>query len=268
MSRFHRYPRTPHLAGSGLGDPSATDRISLSDLAGGTLVIEEKFDGANAAFGFSSDGNLELQSRGHLLLGGPRERQFDLFKAWVRCHEQAFADRLQDRYRVFGEWCHARHTIFYDRLPHLFLEFDVLDMKTQRFLSTPARRELLDGLPIVSVPVLFEGHVRNTDALRRLMGPSLGKSPEWRGALREAAIEAGADPDRALAESPDDDRAEGLYIKHERDGETVGRAKFVRAGFVQTILDSDSHWSARPLIHNRLAPGVDMFAAPAAAPSP
>jgi hypothetical protein len=35
----------------------------------------------------------------------------------------------------------------------------------------------------------------------------------------------------------------------------------VRQDFVQTILDSGSHHSQRPIVPNQLAPGVDLYAA-------
>jgi hypothetical protein len=40
----------------------------------------------------------------------------------------------------------------------------------------------------------------------------------------------------------------------------TGRYKWVRPDFVQTILDSGSHHSRRPVLPNRLAPGVDLYA--------
>jgi hypothetical protein len=46
---------------------------------------------------------------------------------------------------LYGEWLYAKHTIFYDRLPQYFLEFDVLDLESDAFLSTARRRELLGG---------------------------------------------------------------------------------------------------------------------------
>ena len=55
--------------------------------------------------------------------------------------------------------------------------------------------------------------------------------------------------------------AEGLYIKVEEDGQTVARCKFVRADFVQVILDSGSHHSDRPIVPNGLRAGSDLFAA-------
>ena len=40
----------------------------------------------------------------------------------------------------------------------------------------------------------------------------------------------------------------------------VARYKFVRSDFVQTILDSGSHHSERPIVANGLRAGVDIFA--------
>jgi hypothetical protein len=37
------------------------------------------------------------------------------------------------------------------------------------------------------------------------------------------------------------------------------RYKFIRAGFLASVLDSGSHWLDRPILPNRLAPGIDLF---------
>ncbi len=57
-------------------------------------MIEEKLDGANAGISLGEDGRLRLQSRGHVLVGGAREKHWDLFKQWARTHEAALAARL------------------------------------------------------------------------------------------------------------------------------------------------------------------------------
>lgn len=55
-------------------------QIPFSDIAGRHIVVEEKYDGANSAVSFDRDGALLLQSRGHYLTGGWRERHYNLFK--------------------------------------------------------------------------------------------------------------------------------------------------------------------------------------------
>lgn len=257
---IRKYPRTQHIEGSRL-QPGDSDlrAIPFSTLAGRPLVIEEKLDGANAALSFRPKGELLLQSRGHYLTGGAREKHFALFKTWASTHQATFYERLGDRYVVYGEWLYAKHTIFYDRLPHYFMEFDVLDRALDCFLSTDARRELLEGLPLVAVPVLHEGPLKRRKELEALVAPSLYKSPDWKDALRDAAQRAGQDPDRIGQETDPLSEAEGLYVKHEEDGRVLGRYKWVRASFLTSVLESGSHWLSRPIVPNQLAPGADPF---------
>jgi hypothetical protein len=201
-----------------------------------------------------------LQSRGHYLTGGERERHFNLFKTWAAAHQAALRPVLGARYVLYGEWLYAKHTIFYDQLPHYFLEFDVLDTEAQIFLSTPQRRKLLSGLPIVPVPVVRAGKFARLDAITQLVAPSQFKSPAWREALHAAAVARGLDPERAARETDSSDDMEGLYIKHEDEARVIGRYKWIRASFLTSVVDAGTHWLARPIIPNRLADGVDLFA--------
>jgi len=258
-----KYPRTPHLEGSRLqpGD-EGHEHVRLDALAGLHAVIEEKLDGANAGISFTSGGELLLQSRGHYLVGGGRERQFAPFKQWASAHEERLLALLEDRYVLYGEWLHAKHSVSYDRLPHWFCEFDVYDRVDGVFLSTPRRRALLAGSPVASVPVLQAGPMpRSVKALRALVRPSLAKSPRWREAFELCVERQGLDLALAWRQTDKSDLAEGLYVKIEDEHQVLGRYKWVRPDFVQTILDSGSHHSTRPVIPNGLAPEADLYAA-------
>lgn len=253
-----KYPRTPHLEGSRLqpGDHDLA-QAPFAALRGRHVVAEEKLDGANAAISFADDGTLLLQSRGHYLTGGPREKQFALFKSWAATIADRLRPVLTDRYVVYGEWLYAKHTVFYDALPHYFCEFDVLDRRTSEFLDTPRRRDLLASLPMTSVPVLRADRFATLAQLTALVGPSTCRTPAWRESLALAATEAGVDAARAVAESDTADEMEGLYLKVEEDGQVVERYKWVRASFFTAVLDSGSHWADRPVVANRLAdPGA------------
>jgi hypothetical protein len=260
MLIMRKYPRTPHLEGSRLqpGDEDL-DAVPFARLAGRYLVIEEKLDGANAGLRFDADGRLWLQSRGHFLTGGEREKHFHLFKQWAHAHSDAFRSVLGSRYLLFGEWLYAKHTIFYDRLPHYFLEFDVLDTATGDFLSTERRRTLLAGLPLVSVPVLRMGRIQSLDELTASVGPSLYKSTGWRERLTAIARAKGLDTERTWKETDHAGDMEGLYIKVEEEGRVIERFKYIRAGFLATVLDSGGHWLKRPIVPNQLQDGVDLF---------
>jgi hypothetical protein len=247
-----KYPRTHHLEGSRLqpGDEDL-DSVPFAKVARLPLVIEEKVDGANAGLRFDDEGRPWLQSRGHFLMGGAREKHFALFKQWVEAHRGALFAALGTRYALYGEWLYAKHTVFYDRLPHYFLEYDVLDTETRTFLSTDRRRELLKGAPIVSVHVLAEGKFKAIGEITSLVGPSVYKSEPWREALAETGARSG--------ETDLSDHMEGLYVKHEEEGRVVARYKWIRAGFLTAVVDSGTHWLKRPVVPNVLAPGVNIF---------
>ncbi|CAB3654287.1 RNA ligase family protein [Achromobacter dolens] len=257
-----RYPRTPHLEGSRLQEGDhGHDHVPYRDLRGLRLVVEEKLDGANTGISFSPAGDLLLQSRGHYLVGGGRERQFNFIKAWAQAHAGWLLQRLEDRYVMYGETLSKKHSVFYDALPHHFFEFDVLDRRTGAFLSTEARRELLAGGPVLSVPVLYDGlaPARLAD-LKALLRPSLAKTARWRDAFEATVRREGLDLALAWRQCDKSDLSEGLYIKVEADGRTLGRYKWVRADFVQAILAADKHHSEQPYVPNLLAPGVDLYA--------
>ena len=259
MNAIRKYPRTRHLVGSRLqlGDEDL-DATPMAELKGRHVVIEEKIDGANCGVSFGPDGGLLLQSRGHYLMGGPRERQFDLLKQWAGAMAERLLERLDDRFVMYGEWMYAKHSVFYDALPHYFMEFDVLDTQTGEFLDTPRRADLLAGLPVRAVRVLFAGEFPGEEYLRALVGPSHFITPDAPVQFRDDVARLGWDVERAVRQTDLSGVMEGLYVKVEESGAVTERYKFVRAEFLQTVT-ADGHWQDRPLIPNRLADGAELF---------
>lgn len=263
-----KYPRTHHIEGSKFqhGD-SDMDAVPFSELRGKHLVIEEKIDGANAGISFE-DNELKLQSRGHYLRGGPREKQFELLKQWAATHEETLYEVLRERYVMYGEWMFATHTIAYDLLPHYFMEFDVLDKETGKFLSTFGRDTLLrdDRLPmrIEPVRVMGVGYVGSLAELRGMVGRSKFVSDDIaRNTI--AAVERSQFGKQCTTELELDSlirstfyvgpTMEGLYVKWEEDGEVKGRYKFVRDSFVSHVAGAEEHWHDRPIVQNGLVEG-------------
>src|SRR5271166_6173810 len=162
---FVKYPRTPHLFGSRgtdddkhLGEPE-----SSRFLADVSLIVEEKLDGTNVGIHFTTQGNMVLQCRGHLIAEGMHP-QYDLFKQWTAVKRPVLEERLMDRFILFGEWLYARHSIHYRRLPHYFFEFDIYDKEIEGFLSLERRLTLLEGMNVQTVPVIRTGSL-NRDRL-------------------------------------------------------------------------------------------------------
>lgn len=254
---LRKYPRTRHVQGSRLqhGDHDL-EAVPWEELTGKHLVVEEKVDGSNVGVSFSADGRLQLQSRGHYLRGGPRERQFELLKQWAACRQGDLWDVLGSRYVMYGEWLFAKHTCFYDALPHYFMEFDVLDTETGDFLDTPRRRDLLYLCGLIHVQVLDSRRYARLEELQSMITRSCFITDARRENLRQASEEAGVPFDDALSHTDMDERMEGLYVKWEEDGVVKGRYKLVRDTFTSAVLDQEQHWHDRPIVQNRLAPGA------------
>ena len=183
-------------------------------------------------------------------------------KQWANIHQNAFFDVLGTRYIMYGEWMYAKHTVYYDRLPHYFLEFDILDREEQIFLSTERRHAMLKDLPVVSVPVLKTGAFQNKEDLIYLLGKSNYISENKTETLRATSERLSLDVERQVRETDASDTMEGLYIKIEENGRVIDRLKYVRASFTQTVDVSQTHWLDRPIVPNGLAIPLEAIYAP------
>jgi len=261
FTQIKKYPRTQHFQGSRLQhDDHDLETIPFESVVGKCLVIEEKIDGSNVGISFDSAGVLLLQSRGHYLRGGPRERQFDILKQWANARQEELHCVLENRYIMYGEYMRCKHTCFYDKLPHYFMEFDIYDSHTKLFLSTDARKELLYGgdvkAPIVQVKELCRGQFKTLHNLEIMITRSNFITYQRGENLIAAAQAAGVDPDDAFKHTDMSEDMEGLYIKWEEDGVVKGRYKYVRQSFTNSIMDQEEHWHDRPIIQNKLEDGA------------
>lgn len=219
---FMKFPTTPHLLW--LGSTAARgDKVLAREDAElflrQSVVVEEKVDGANLGISFDANGNLLAQNRGNLLTRESKD-QFAPLWPWLAERETRLFDVLEDRFILFGEWCYARHSIPYTRLPDVFLAFDVFDKHAGRFLNSVRRDQLVGSLKLSLVPQVAAGVFRLSD-VTRLIGQS------------------------SLYDGP----MEGVYLRQEDGSWLNQRAKIVRAEFVQQISE---HWSKRALVRNQL----------------
>lgn len=156
---------------------------------------------------------------------------------------------------MYDEWLFAKHTHFYDALPHYFMEFDVFDTEKRVFLDTVKCDGLLGGL-VEPVKALSAGTFKQLKELQSLIGRSNFITDKHHENLNAAALEVGVDPFEAWKHTDPSEKMEGLYVKWEEDGIVKGRYKYVRDTFTNAILSQDSHWYDRPIIQNRLAEGA------------
>jgi ATP-dependent RNA circularization protein (DNA/RNA ligase family) len=227
MSDFFRFPHTPHLAWLGQDQPRDDKVLSPEEaeiFLQQEVVVEEKVDGANLGFSVNEDGELLAQNRGSYLTPQSCHPQFRPLWPWLKPKCERIAMELWPHLLLFGEWCLAVHSLHYTRLPDWFLGFDVYDREARTFWDSEARNALLDRLKFHAVPRVTRGR-QSLDSLKRLLGSTrLGDGP-----------------------------AEGLVLRLESHGSTIGRAKLVHAAFTQGI---ETHWSKGALKRNKLAAGV------------
>lgn len=225
--------------------------MQFNKLCGEFLVVEEKLDGTGVSIFFDSDFQVQVWHRGSPAVG----KEFHDLKIWAsELHKEHLFDLLEDRYILFGEWLRYKHNIFYDRLPHAFFESDIYDLKENKWLNTIARADLLKSHDshIASVPVIAAFKPTTFEQLTSLVGKSLYQSEDWRNALEMLCRRQGLSFEEVLKQTDQSSLAEGLYIKHENDKEVLGRYKYVRREFIQTIVDSGTHLKDRIPIHNEL----------------
>ena len=219
---FFKFPSTPHLAtlpGVEIRDDKVLTANERSAFLARELTVEEKVDGANLGISFDFSGNVRAQNRGgHLRL--PGSGQWRTLQNWLRLRADALFDTLIDRYILFGEWCYARHSVGYSRLPDWFLGFDVFDKRSGRFLSVTRRDALCRKMSVAQAPVIAHGQF-DFNELVKLLSRS------------------------ALADQP----AEGLYLRSDSRKWLVQRAKVVRPEFLQSM---EAHWSRSAIEPNRL----------------
>lgn len=228
-TEFFRFPHTPHIAWLAKGEPR-DDKV-LSDAEAkvhlaGMVVVEEKLDGANLGFSLDAHGQVRAQNRGQYLQP-PFTGQFVRLPDWL-AHagdrvELALLDLMATPVILFGEWCAARHSLDYDRLPDWFLLFDVYDKTQGRFWSVQRRNALAEAYGFATVPCLYMG-VATLDQLKTML-------KETPSRYRSGALE-------------------GVVIRRDSDDWCEARAKLVRPDFTQAI---DEHWSRRRVEWNRLA---------------
>lgn len=231
MSAFFRFPHTPHLAWLGKEEPRDDKVLSRQEAASflvGSVVVEEKVDGANIGISLDLQGALQVQNRGQYL-PKPYVGQFSRLNSWLGQHGPDLESVLSEGIILFGEWCAARHSIKYTDLTDWLLLFDVYDRAENRFWNSDRRNALAERLGLATVPQLMRGDVTLPELLQLLTE-------------RQSAYWAGP--------------PEGLLIRRENSYWCEQRAKLVREDFTQGIAE---HWRHRQVVWNQVKPQGNGF---------
>ena len=224
MSDFCRFPRISYLAALGTEitrDDKVLSTQEANALLSGDVTIEEKIDGANLGLSVGPEGSLRLQNRGQYLML-PYSGQFEKANGWLKFRRDHLIAELGYGLILFGEWCAARHSLAYDRLPDWFVVFDVFDKEAKRFWSISQRNALSLRLGLPVAPLIGAGRTTLTD-LKRLTATQTSR-------FRTGPLE-------------------GIVIRRESADWLEARAKLVRPEFTQAI---GEHWRRRQIEWNQL----------------
>lgn len=251
---YIKYPRTNHLLGSKFLDESDfnihyqnKEDFQFPVLKSNeSFIIEEKMDGIGVGIFFINDAPY-IQQRGHIFSLQDTPELLKNFKKWVILNEELIYCIIGNKYTMFGEWLEFKHTVFYNHLPSLFLEYDIYDHTAQKFLSTTKRYKLIN-LQLPSVKVIQETPTLSLINMKQLLTKypsSFFNNQSWQ-----------LDFNTLLKEFPQVEKDsiknasyEGFYIKIENEDHTIERLKWIRKEFFD-IVQLNQHWKNKPRINN------------------
>jgi ATP-dependent RNA circularization protein (DNA/RNA ligase family) len=222
---FFRFPHTPHLTWLGASEPrddKVLSHLEMMALLARPVRVEEKLDGANLGLSINAAGEFRFQNRGQYL-ERPHHGQFARLDDWLAAKADSIVNALSPSMLVFGEWCAARHSLDYQRLPDWWLVFDIYDRTAGRFWSADRRDAWATAHGLIAVATLKQGKFTQ----------------------QELVAMVDACPSR-YREGP----LEGIVVRSDTDMWNDARAKLARADFVQSMRQ---HWRNRRIDWNRLA---------------
>ena len=239
-----KFPRTHHVVNTGGSAVTRDDLVMTGgDLgrfvgSGHVVIAEEKVDGSNLGFSLSKDYEVKAQNRSHWVCANSHS-QFKGLEKWLEEHSWALCQLLVPEEEVlFGEWCYARHSVPYTRLPGYFIAFDIYNKRSGRFASVEGRNRRLEGLEIPIVPTLARQVFHSKDQLLALL--------ESRSAYHDGFVEgAYLRVDEVVDESGGGGGGGGGGAALHN----AFRGKIVRPDFIQGIKE---HWQSRTVERNGL----------------
>jgi ATP-dependent RNA circularization protein (DNA/RNA ligase family) len=228
------YPRTEHLPYK--ANTSHGDLVSNMEDAGivfqsNNVAVEEKIDGSSCGMCLY-EGNPIIRNRSHILSKAFIQRrtaakmQFASVFNWFYENMSKFEvvnEALGFSPGIYGEWMYATHGVSYNKLPALWIPYDVYDWQQNRFLPSKETRKVLTEAGFCMPKLIYSGKVKDYEQLAAYCK----EKAEWSNEERE-----------------------GIYIKVSDENRVTHRFKMVREGFVQGSKWDDSKITRNKLAHN------------------
>lgn len=184
------YPRIPHLD-KNISNMTHDD-IVLSNGIDFPFegFVQEKLDGANLAVSWTSGpvvrNRNNILKKGYIKKETPSKLQFRSVWNWIHEHNkdiQKVSRSMMTPVSIFGEWMYAKHSIFYDKLPDLFIAYDIYLPEYDEWVSPEVLVRELSQTDIRFIPpkkVVFNSV---EDVIREAEGTS-----RYRSGVREGIV--------------------------------------------------------------------------------
>jgi hypothetical protein len=118
---------------------------------------------------------------------------------------------------------YARHTITYNKLPDLFITYDIFDPEAQDFIH-----------PLIAMVAFSKAGFSMPQSIASGNGIKKDRLTYYRDRISRFG----------------DENQEGIYLKATDGAKIVGRLKMVNPNF-----KSDDDWNKKPLVKNKVAKG-------------
>jgi protein-tyrosine phosphatase/adenylate kinase family enzyme len=161
---FYPFPRTKHLYNLGAKerDDDMLENKICSSLLNNILVIEEKIDGSNIGISIDKETNkLIFQNRSNYV-NNKYHPQYSKIEQWGAKHYDELINILEPgRHILYGEWVYATHSIKYNKLPDMFIAFDIYDKIVDKFYSRKKIENILKNtnikhINLISIELLIQ----------------------------------------------------------------------------------------------------------------
>ena len=184
---FHRIPHLNKDISKATHDDIVLDENIKFPLE---CYVQEKIDGANMGVSFH-DGPI-LRNREFILKKGyskirtNAKKQFTSAWNWLHKHEKAIISIEKEwlsNITIYGDWMIYQHSLFYDKLPDLFIAYDIWSVEDDKYLAPDIVEKLLSGTDIYyikPVKVIF-------NSLQEIIDYS-EKESDYRNGLREGIV--------------------------------------------------------------------------------
>lgn len=168
------YPRIlhlPHLPNATRDDLVASVIDASIIFGSDPICIEEKLDGASLGVRYVDEEELLIRNRNHVLRKGYRKEtsaKMQFAPVWSYFYDRRsmleHLTSLCGDVSVYGEWLLAQHGIRYDKLPALFVAYDLYRSEDQTWIPPALARQYLSEAGF-AVPPLFEAKLSSYEQL-------------------------------------------------------------------------------------------------------